>query len=430
MRVEKLKRWHWALIGCFLGVVAAWTWGSVQDSGGFASAATLGADQFERLLREGPMQGHPRIKDITLHQDSGRYWVTLKVLGPDPKDPHPKNPRRYRYLAEQLNATTPFMPDFRDSPTQTVMVRVNPSAVSKAHGLRRHEDEGALALWVNGAAAQTAEIAGRLHLEGWTIQSGQWADPQSSARMELLLRQADYQLMIVLHADQGPTPAASDLVVKMNGHDVPLSGPVASSSGPAFKAKVLRDWFVGGPLQTLDFSRGALPVKIWEVRLIDPTYSVANYLAFLKQARPDLSFGTAWWETGWARFALCAGIGGVLLAVIAPWMVLLFIGPQGRTHDPHYDLDRFKGEPVKQAPPPSTDGELDLSSLEAQVAQGLSPAVTTPALQAVAPPPPPKLGGEPDRPPLIEGDKEADEYEGEFYPVARHSTHKHDHDPR
>jgi hypothetical protein len=426
MRVEKLKRWHWALIGCFLGLVVAWTWGSIQDSGGFTDAATLGADEFERLLREGPMQRHPRIKDITLHQDGGRYWVTLKVLGPDPKDPHPKNPRRYRYLREQLNATTPFMPDFRDSPTQTVMVRVNPSAVSKAHGLRRHEDEGALALWVNGAAAQTAEIAGRLHLEGWQIQTGQWADPQASARMELSLRPADYQLMIVLHADQDPAPAASDLSVKMNGHDVPLSGPVATSSGPAFKATILRAWFVAGPLQTLEISRGARPAKIWEVRLIDPTYSVADYLAFLKQARPDLSFGSAWWERAWVRLGLCAGAGGVLLAALGPWLVLLFTGPLDRSPDRDYDLGRFKGEQAKKSPAPVIEDELDLAALEAKVAEGLAPGAAIPASQAASPPPPPKLGREPDRMPLIEADKDPEEYAGEFYPVARHSTHKHD----
>jgi hypothetical protein len=214
----------------------------------------------------------------------------------------------------------------------------------------------------------------------------------------------------------------------MNGHDVPLSGPVATSSGPAFKATILRAWFVGGQTQALEFSRGARPVKIWEVRLIDPTYSVADYLAFLKQARPDLSFGNAWWETGWVRFALCAGAGGVLLAVFAPWVVLLFIGPQGRTRDFDYDLDRFKGGPAEQPPASATDAELDLSSLEAQVAEGSAPGAATPPSQAVAPSPPPKLGGEPDRLPLIEADNEPEEYAGEFYPVARHSSHKHDHE--
>lgn len=426
MRVENLKRWHWALIGCFLGLVVAWTWGSLLDSGGFTSVATLGADAFERLLHEGPMQGHPRVKNMTVHHEGGRYWVTLKLLGPDPKDPHPQNPRRYRYLPEQLNATTPFMPNFRAAPSQTVMVRVNPSAISRAHGLGRHDNEGALALWVNGAAAQTAEVASRLHLQGWDIQTGQWADPQSSGQMSLWLRPANYELMIVLRADAGQTPAASDLVVKMNSHDVPLGGPVASSSGPSFKATIHRNWFVDGASQTLEFSRGAKPVKIWEVRLIDPTYSVADYLAFLKTTRTDLSFGSAWWENAWVRMVLCAGAGALLLGAFAPWLVLLFTGPMGQNQDPEYDLSRFKGEEKKQAVAPAVEQEMDLSALAEKAAEGLMLAAIAQAAPA-APPPPARLGGEPDRPTPVEAERMPEEYAGEFYPVARHATHKQDH---
>lgn len=418
------------MIGCFLGLVVAWAWSNVQESGGFGDSPTMGADEFERLLGEGPMQGHPRIKNITLHHDKGHFWVTMKVLRPDPKDPHPKNPRRYRYVLEQLNATTPFMPDFREFPTQTVMLRINPSAISKAHSLGRHEDEGALALWVNGAAARVEEIAGRLRLESWKIQTGQWADPGASAQMALMLRAAHYDLMIVLSSTQEKPPAASELTVKFNDHDVPLTGPVPSSSGLAFKGSILRDWFVNGDRQAFEFSRATEPVRIWEVRLIDPTYSVADYLAFLKQTRPDLNFGNAWWETGWIRFLICAGIGGVLFAGLGPLLVLLFIGAQRRSDEPAYDLDRFKGEQKKQPVGPTAEEELDLSALEAKLTEGVSAVANTSAPIATAPTPAPKLTGGPDAAPPDESEKEPEEYQGEFYPVARHSAHKHDPDQR
>ena len=429
MRVEQLKRWQWALIGCFLGIVVGWAWGSVQDSGGFSEPATIGAEAFERLLRQPPMQGHPRIKNVTLHHENSRYYVTMKVLGPDPKDPHPKNPRRYRYVREQLNATTPFMPDFRDSPSETVMIRVNPSAISKAHGVGKHEEEGSLPLWVNGAAARLPEIAGRLALKGWKIEPGVWADPGSAAEMALALRPANYNLMIVLSSKQEKPLAANDLTVKLNDHPIPLTGPTPVSSGLAFKGQVSRDWFAPGSVQTLAFSRGAQPVRIWETRLIDPTYSVADYLAFLKHTRPDLDFSAAWWETPWTRYALCAATGGILFGLFAPLIVLLFIGSQKGAADPAYDLDRFKGEPKKERATPQVEEELDLSAMEAKLAEGLEPRAAASSAPPAAPPPAPvELRGEADRPVSVQTEDSPEEYKGEFYPVARHSSHKHTQD--
>lgn len=427
MRVERLKRWHWALVGCFLGLVVAWAWGSVQESAGLLASPTLGAEEFERLLGEGLFHGHPWVKDIRLHRDGDRDWVTMKVLRPDPKDPHPKNPRRYRYVGEQLNATTPFMPDFREFPTQTVMIRINPSAISKAHNLGKHENEGALPLWVNGAAARVDEIAARLHLENWNIQTGDWADPGSSAQVGLTLRPAHYDMMIVLSAKQQTPPTASELNVKFNRHDVPLSGPSVVSSGLVFKASIPRDYFVGGDKQIFEFSRSGAPVRIWEIRLIDPTYSVADYLAFLRQSRPDLSFGSAWWETGWVRYTLCALIGAALFAGCAPFFVLLFLGAQSKSLDGEYDLDRFKGEAAKEASTANAEVELDLTALEAKVAEGLRPRIAASAAEVSPPPPVKQLDGDSDRPAIVEADREAEEFQGEFYPVAR--PHKHEQKP-
>lgn len=432
MRVEQLKRWQWALIGCFLGLVVAWAWGGVQDSGGISDPATIGAEAFERLLREPPMQGHPRVKGITLHHEKSRYWVTLKALGPDPMDPHPKNPRRYRYVREQLNATTPFMPDFRDAPSETVMIRVNPSAISKSHGVGRHEEEGSLPLWVNGAAARLPEIPARLQLKGWKIEPGVSADPGASAEMALALRPANYQLMIVLSSKQDKPPTSNDLIVKLNGHPVALSGPAPVTSGLAFKGLLSRDGFVPGSIQSIEFSRGAEPVRIWEMRLIDPTYSVADYLSFVKQSRPELDFSSAWWETLWVRYVLCGATGGILFGLFAPLVVLLFTGAQSSNQDPAYDLDRFKGEPKQQQQTASEKSEeIDLSAMEAKLAEGLEPRAST---SPQAPPPPPpapvELRGDADRPAPIEADESPEEYKGEFYPVARHPSHKHAMDDR
>lgn len=427
MRIEQLKRWHWALVGLCMGFVVAWAWGNVRDSGGFGDPKTVGADAFERLLKEGPLQGHPRVKGITIHQDDGRFWVSMKVLEPDPKDPHPKNPRRYRYVSEQLNATTPYMADFRDAPTQTVSVRVNPSAVSKAHGLGKHADEGALALWVNGAAARVDEIAARLHLQGWTIKSGEWADPGAGAQVGIVLRPAEYQLMVVLSSKQEKPPTLSDLTVKMNGHRLALTGPTAVISGTAFKGIVPREFLVAGDRQVLEFSRQANPVKIWEVRLIDPTYSVADYLNYLKGSRPDLGFATAWWETAWARCAVCGGGGAILFALLAPLSVLLFTGAKraDSSGDPAYDLDRFKGEATNKPSESRLEDELDLAAMEAKLAEGSEPRVAGAAGRPAAPSPaaPIELSSDP----VVRAaqtDKEREDYKGEFYPVARHPSHR------
>ena len=49
MNITELRRWHWAVIGLLLGIVAAAAWGSLDSSGGLTDAQTIGSQELAAL---------------------------------------------------------------------------------------------------------------------------------------------------------------------------------------------------------------------------------------------------------------------------------------------------------------------------------------------------------------------------------------------
>jgi len=420
MRIEYLKRWQWAVIGLLVGTAVAWIWSSLQASGGLGDSVTLGSEQFERGLNAQPLGGHPKIKNITVHENEGRSSVWMKVLEPDPTDPHPKNPRHYRYVNERLNPTSPFLPAWRESPSQTVMWRVNPSAVASAPSAGRHSS-GPLPLWINGAAIQSIFVR-EFSLKDWQIQAGQWSDPGAGADLNLPLRPASYQMMVVLSRAQEKSVSADGLSITFNGKPLPPLVAAKKSSGFTLETTIPREAFTAGESQTLRFSRKNEPVKVWEVRLIDPTYSILDYLNYAKQKHPDLSFASAWWDAPRVKYPLCGVIGLVFFGGVWPTLIKLLIGAESRqAGGPKYDLDRFHGdapreEPVAMVPP---DGD-ELSDLEDELRKSLElqNVASNPSKSAAAPAPV-QLTAEPVAPIPAANPDHLAHYEGEYYPVVR-----------
>jgi hypothetical protein len=422
MRIEDLKRWQWAIFGAVAGLMLGWAWCGLANSEGLSDAVTLGAEQFERGLAAKPLEGHPHFKNITLHRRADRDFIVVKVLEPDPKDPHPNNPRHYRYVRQQLNPTRPFLPSFRQAPTQTAMVRINPSAISAERSLKRHEDSGPLPLWINGAAVGINELGAHLRLKDWKIETGHWADPEKGAELGLLLRPADYQMLIVLSTSQEKLGPAADLTVALNGHALPQPRLVQKSSGASLETTVPHEAF--GPAsaeQVVTFSRKGEPVRIWEVRLINPNYSIADYLAYVHATHPEIALTTAWWDSNPARYAIACVSGIVFFAGVFPILIQLFTGARlGKSvRGDEYDLSRFKGEPEKQtAEQSATEDELGLDEREEELKKGLAAraeAAESAKQDAAAPV---ALRSEPVAA-VSQQESEAAEYKGEFYPVVK-----------
>ena len=243
---------------------------------------------------------------------------------------------------------------------------------SPTHGLGRHEEESSLPLWVNGAAARLPEIPGRLQLKGWKIEPGASADPGASAEMALTLRPANYQLMIVLSSKQDKPPTSNDLTVKLNGH--PMRSPAPLRFRPACIQRPALPRLVRPRQPNARILTCAEPVRIGKRGSLIPL--TALLITLVREAVAARSrFCHRVVGTGWVRYVLCGAMGGILFGLFAPLVVLLFTGSQTSNQDPAYDLDRFKGEPKQQQSTASqTSEEIDLSVMEAKLAEGLEPA--------------------------------------------------------
>ena len=426
MGIERLKRWQWAIIGLVVGLITAWIWSSLGESS-LTDATTLGSQQLERLLAAKPLEGHPRVKNITVHDREGRFTVWMKVLRPDPNDHHPNNPRHYRYASERLNPTTPFLPDFREAPTQSVMWRVNPSALTKIPDKNKRGEQGPFPLWINGAAVRQG-VSQWMTLKDWKPGADDGRDPGSGADLSLALRPATYQMHVALSRSQEKVEtAAQDLKITLNGHEMPLT-LARNASGPVLEATLPRDAFVAGDSQVLHFSRKDRPVKVWEIRLIDPHYSIVNYLTYAQVQHPEIGFSKAWWDSARIRYLICCVGGVVFFGGIWPSIIRLLAGAQREEEKgKEYDLDRFKGEEPKKAGETGPLPEIDTSKLEEDLAKGAGPRVAAQS-QAQSVQAPAVLKSEPVAPiPTDHNEKGSADYKGEFYPVVRPAGDKHDH---
>lgn len=112
MGVENLNRFHWILIGAFVGVVLAWSWASTSHNvEGYATSDLI---SFERdLVQKDAQSGKPLITNIVIHPpeyspaDSGNVnLVTYKRLARDKQG-------RYGWIDKRVVAKIPYVPAYR-----------------------------------------------------------------------------------------------------------------------------------------------------------------------------------------------------------------------------------------------------------------------------------------------------------------------------
>ena len=155
------------------------------------------------------------------------------------------------------------------------------------------------------------------------------------------------------------------------------------------------------------------------------------------QAKPQLAYKFAWWEVPKYTVAMYAAGGFVLVGVIWPTIINVLSGAgfgRGKQEVDEYDLSRFKGvvepEVLAAAMPKDDQALLDLNAkMEANVADMMVTSNLSDIdreneeeEQAIKQLQMQKMDAvETD---AEKADREAREYKGEFYPVAKPTVHK------
>lgn len=427
MNLENLKRWHWAVVGLLVGLLIGWGVKSLNDAGGIGDSGSIGVREFEKELTES-RGGYPVLRDIVIHHVNGDAVVTLRRLEVDPRERYPRNPRHFLYVRERLDARTPYIP--ADS-QQAVEVRIDPAAelVSARSGRE------AWTLSVNGE--RVFNWSSRLKLAGWTASENHWSDPGPAGSVELSIRPANYRLTLTLDTSEAKIDLPQAMKVSLNDHALGPMTRVAGTALPSWRGQVPAGDFVPGPTQVFRFSRSSQAVKIRGIELLDPNYSVAEFLAAMKRQNPRIAFANAWWERPAVLYATWACVGVLVIGGIWPFVLNLLVGAgygQRLPKEKEYDLSRFKSEPEPRIVEKQASGEpLDAAHL-AELEEELRRSLASQGSQGDRPPAEPEplreLAGTPQVAPAPAADEEQKDFRGEFYPVARKPADGHgDHHP-
>lgn len=418
MDIEKLSRWHWAVIGLLVGLLLGWGAKSLDDAGGLGDAGSLGVGDFERELTASNRR-HPILRNIVVHQSQGDWAVTLQRLEMDPREKYPHNPRHFRYVDKRLDARTPYVPV---DTAQTVDVRIDPSA----QRMEASSGRGYWTLAINGR--KVVDWPAQLKLEGWKTSSGHWSDPGAGATAQVALRWASYQLTVVLDPSQSSAAAPGRLRITFNGRELPAAW-TSTPGGPACRTTLPAELFTPAEYQVLSFADGGPPLKIRQIRLLDANYTVLNYLAAIKRNNPQVVYRTAWWEKPTVLYTLYATGGVVVIGGIWPVVLRLLLGAGFGRHAPAeepYDLSRFGGRPESKIAAPARPGEpLDTEALDA-LEQELRRSLSQHAMASDKPPcetrPVSPLNAIASDVAAAAPSDEHKEYQGEYYPVVRKSA--------
>src|SRR5687768_11112117 len=102
MRIEDLKRWHWAIIGVALGVTVSLVRGAGGDEEALAPRSTLDSSTFEQQLLRKSRSGKPLIKDIRVYRmPDGNYWLGAQQLM--------TRARQEAYIPVKIPTETPYV---------------------------------------------------------------------------------------------------------------------------------------------------------------------------------------------------------------------------------------------------------------------------------------------------------------------------------
>jgi hypothetical protein len=171
MAIEDLKRWHWVVIGCLVGLVL----GFGQVYGGNepgVNLPSLGPQEFEEALRATPRDGQPVLENITVYpgpsdepdlvvMDERTDWglyARMRDGGAGARG----NARQIKYVQHRIYARKPFkplipVPGAATGPHYTVrdylkdLSKTEPGAAVKFRYAWWKEPKTLVALWTAGS---------------------------------------------------------------------------------------------------------------------------------------------------------------------------------------------------------------------------------------------------------------------------------------
>src|SRR5665213_75594 len=423
MGIENLRRWHWAVLGVVLGLGIAYALVALgtDDLAVGAATATLSPAEFERHLHEPPVEGYARVRDIVVYPAAEglcRVKMNLFVNLP-PDDPRRSalhleryDRRAFEYQPRVMNVKLPYAPP--TEPGQTAQVGIS-------------LDEAGVDVEVNHADSRMQRVPAQL--KGWAGKDPAGRDPGEKSTIALNLRRADYRLTVKLKAETANN--AAGLSARFNDHPLPAFQSIRPG---LLRTTMPASDFVSGDTQTLEFSRGDQSIILRQIELLDPNYTVLDYLAFAKARDPRIGYRYAWWMGRGAILTIGAVGGLVVIGGIWPTVLSLLTGAGfGRLprEKEVYDLSRFhgnsEGSPKVAATGLDADAARELEvvtdakirELEAELAGRGKGDEMHKSVEAVRP-----LDAAAIEESAKEKHAEDVEFAGEFYPVAR--GHGHD----
>lgn len=394
MDVTHLKRWHWIAISLVVGLAIGYIQSSLGPEG-FAFSGqhnSIGQEDLERAIARKPIGGKPVVKNLRVYPDGNKFLLECSVLQ---RSKDPRDPSKTSYKDFLLATDVPFQPvaDLR----QTVNVGIHPAATPRFHlgtaGLVK------VNMWPHPIVAK---------FEGWKTIDSTAADPGADGSVAFPLRPAEYQL--TFSAVGATTAQMAHVTLKLNNHPLPPLQP-ASHGGDSslWQTTVTPDGFIRADRQVLHVSRGDEPVAVREIRLLDPTYTVVDYLSEVAVSHPEASYRMAWWTNPKAAYSVWTLGSLILIGGIWPTLVRAVAGPLP------VEIDQQK--PKENAPEPANTPEQPLAGSGTVRADERNGVLAQAKSDSV-----PKLTADLLEPPVLvpsvpKPDKK--DFKGVYYPVKR-----------
>jgi prepilin-type processing-associated H-X9-DG protein len=348
MGVAHLKRWHWMLAGLMVGLALSYVQWSLGPEGFTFGGQhrSLGQAAFERDLLHPPVNGTPVVKNLRVYRDGGKFLVEFSYLPSGDEKDRLKN----GYEKSLLTTGVPFEPvaDLK----QTVNVGIHPAMT-----WRKGKTLGTVMvnMWPRPAPAQ---------FTGWKQLDNDTADPGTGADVQLALRPASYSLTLI--APGASASQIAHLALTLNGRLLPPLGAGAQVGGATlWQTSVPRDAFIKADRQELHIARGDQPVAVREIRLLDPTYTVVDYLREVALDHPQVAYHPVWWTEPRTMFMVWTFGSVALIGGIWPTLVTMLGGsPPARAPTELEPQSSAAGVtastiPVDAPPTVSIDDEVD-----------------------------------------------------------------------
>ncbi|HMO25811.1 MAG TPA: hypothetical protein PKB10_06035 [Tepidisphaeraceae bacterium] len=122
MRIEDLKRWHWALIGAFVGLVLGYVFSNLEPTDPGRSLSMVDFQRAARQVSRNPAtEGMPTLRKIVVYPpEQGAYGKPVHRVHFEQLHFAAGDPTKWEYRASHLKAEVPFVRD-NDNPNNTVI---------------------------------------------------------------------------------------------------------------------------------------------------------------------------------------------------------------------------------------------------------------------------------------------------------------------